>query len=73
MYKQARRGISPADCAYVARSAYRLLPELRARGELPALERIFEGSRSRGFDLYLMTGFRDARAYVKAISYLQHP
>jgi hypothetical protein len=68
---QAAGDASPSKCAYVARSAYRFLPELRARGELPALERIFEGSKSRDFDLYLMTGFRDARAYVMAIRYLQ--
>jgi hypothetical protein len=64
-------GAGPSHCGYVARSAYRLLPELRARGALPALERIFEGSQSRDFDLYLMTGFRDARAYGKAIAYLE--
>jgi hypothetical protein len=59
---RSRGGVATA-CAYVARSVYRVLPEFRARGLAPALERIFESSPSREFDLFLVRGASDARAY----------
>lgn len=59
------------DCSYVARSAYRVLPELRARGDAARLKHIFQQSRSAGFDLSLVTGSEDARAFLKAIDYLE--
>jgi hypothetical protein len=61
----------PGACTYVARSAYRVLPEFRARGALDRLVAVFGGSRSRDFDLFLLTGSRDGRAYRPAIPYLE--
>lgn len=59
---------SPAACAYVARSAYRHLPELRARGESARLQAVFRESPSADFDLYLLNGAEDARAFAKALA-----
>lgn len=60
-----------AACTYVARSVFRVLPEMRARGEQGRLEDIFRGSRSADFDLFLVRGSRDGLAYRKALASLR--
>lgn len=65
---QPKAAASPAACAYVARSAYRHLPELRTRGEFPRLQALFRESPSMDFGLYLLNGAEDARAFVKALA-----
>ncbi len=59
------------DCAYVARTAYRFLPEFASRGQMNRLEEIFAASRTAPFDLYLITGYRDARAHRAFIRFLR--
>jgi hypothetical protein len=68
---QESPGATPGTCAYVARSAYRMLPEFRARGEAPKLVEVFRSSKSADFDLYLVSGAEDARAFRKALAYLK--
>ncbi len=58
-------------CAYVARSAYRLLPEFKAAGERPGLLRVFAQSRTHDFDHYLLAGDTDARLHLDAIRMLK--
>lgn len=58
-------------CTYVARTAYRFLPELRLSGKFDQLLTVFESSRTRDFDDFLLTGFRDGKANEKAISFIQ--
>lgn len=62
---------SPWRCAYVARSAYRVLPELRASGAQAALEGLFAQSPSKELDLFMVRGAIDARAYQAALSFLE--
>jgi hypothetical protein len=59
------------DCSYVARAAYRALPELRAQGAQRELEALFATSRTREVDLFMMTGARDPRAWRGALAALQ--
>ena len=54
-------------CTYVARTAYRFLPEFREQGAIKELNSIFSDSRTRDFDLYLINGYRDGQAHVKAM------
>ena len=61
---------SQANCAYVARAAYRYLPEFKQRGKLPELINIFDQSPSRPFDQFLLTGHANAQAYQTALSWL---
>lgn len=61
---------NPKDCLYIARSAYRLIPEFRKSGQHKELINVFEGSRTRSFDQYLLNGFMEAQAYKKALSLL---
>lgn len=67
---QRTPGSVPTNCTYVARSVYRMLPEFRARGDLPRLREIFHASRSADYDLFLVTGADDAHAFRKALTYL---
>lgn len=62
--------VEPHDCAYVARTAYRFLPELRAQGHANELEAIFANSPSAPFDLYLVRGYRDGQAYQPAVRFI---
>ena len=62
--------VEPHDCAYVARTAYRFLPELRAQGHVDELEEIFANSPSAPFDLYLVRGYRDGQAHQSAIRFI---
>ncbi len=59
-------------CVYVARTAYRFLPELRSLGVEDDLVELFTESRTREFDLYLVNGYRDARARSSAVEYLSN-
>ncbi len=59
------------SCVYVARTAYRFLPELRQSGKIEALLDIFSTSKTKEFDQFLITGFRDVKANEKAIKYIQ--
>ena len=44
------------NCVYVARTAYRFLPEFRDKGDIKALTEIFSASRTRAFDEYPHSG-----------------
>ena len=59
------------DCIYVARTAWRFLPELRSRGQIGRLEEVFADSRTAPFDLYLITGYRDGRAHRAAARFIE--
>ena len=59
------------DCVYVARTAYRFLPEFRAQGEVDALDEIFATSRTAAFDRYLINGYRDGQAHQDAIDFIE--
>ena len=54
-------------CVYVARTAYRFLPEFREQSSIDELNAIFSGSRTREFDLYLVNGYRDGQAHKRAM------
>lgn len=58
------------DCAYVARSAYRRLPEFRKAGEIDALNAIFESSRTKPFDHFLLRGYSNAQAHQNVLTWL---
>ena len=58
------------DCTYVARTAYRFLPEFRSREQINRLEEIFAASRTAPFDLYLVTGYRDGQAHQAFIRFM---
>ena len=58
------------DCIYVARTAWRSLPEFRSRGQIGQLEEVFADSRTAPFDLYLITGYRDGRAHRDAARFV---
>ena len=63
----------PANsCVYVARAAYRFLPELRSDGRIQELNKIFSGSRTKDFDLYLINGYKDGQAHEDVINLLSH-
>ena len=58
------------NCVYVARTAYRFLPELRGQGLIDELNELFGQSRTREYDLYLINGYRDGPAYREAIAFI---
>ena len=58
------------NCVYVARTAYRFLPELRGQGLIGELNELFGQSRTREYDLYLINGYRDGPAYQEAIAFI---
>lgn len=60
----------PENCTYIARSAYRFLPEFRASGIYDELINTFSSSRTRDFDMFLLEGFRNGRANEKAIVFI---
>ncbi len=62
---QAAGGIY--NCAYVARTAYRFLPEFREQGQADELDEIFAVSRTAAFDRYLINGHRDGQAHTDAV------
>lgn len=57
-------------CAYVARTAYRFLPEFVDSGQHDDLLAIFGNSRTREFDLYLLNGRNDGQAHLAAIDHI---
>ena len=57
-------------CTYVARTAYRFLPELRKQSSTKEIESIFAQSRSQAVDQYWVRGSTDAQAYQLALSFL---
>ncbi len=58
------------NCVYVARTAYRFLPEFRDGGQIDELNKIFSSSRTKEYDLYLVNGYRDGQAHEGAIEFL---
>ena len=65
-------------CVYIARTVYRFIPEFRQRGEITALSALFQQSRTRPYDEYLINGYRDASLDKPAIQFIreytkQHP
>lgn len=67
---QSTAGAAPA-CGYVARSAYRVLPELRALGAQDRLEAVFRDSATREHDLWLLAGAAQPRRWQAALAWLQ--
>lgn len=61
-----------ADCAYVARAAYRYLPEFKKQGKVQDLANLFDQSKSRPFDQFLITGYANAQAYQVALEWFAH-
>ena len=58
------------NCVYVARTAYRFLPEFRDAGLVDELNEVFSASRTRDYDLYLINGYRDGQAHQRAIEFI---
>ena len=58
------------QCLYVARTAYRFLPEFRERGHVDELNDIFLASRTKEFDLYLINGYRDGQLHEDAVIFV---
>ena len=58
------------SCVYVARTAYRFLPEFREQGAVGELNAIFLDSRTREFDLYLIDGYRAGQAHERAVEFI---
>jgi hypothetical protein len=58
-----------SDCAYVARAAYRYLPEFKKQGKVQDLVKLFDQSKSRPFDQFLITGYANAQAYQVALDW----
>ncbi len=60
------------NCVYVARTAYRFLPEFRDEGRIDELNELFSASRTSEYDLYLLNGYRDGQAHQDAIEFIKH-
>ena len=58
------------QCLYVARTAYRFLPEFRERGHVDELNDIFLSSRTKEFDLYLINGYKDGQLHEDAVIFV---
>ena len=54
-------------CLYVVRGAYRMLPELAARGELPRVLRAFEGKKIRDYAVHVLSARDHGRWYVPVV------
>ena len=65
-----RKSTDDRACTYVARTAYRFLPEYRRAGQVDHLKKIFEQSRTNIFDHYLLSGYQNAQAYQPALQWL---
>lgn len=59
------------NCIYVARTAYRFLPEIRRKGLSNDLKEIFVNSKTKDYDLYLINGYRDGQAHERAIAFIK--
>jgi hypothetical protein len=64
------QGDSGEACAYVARTAYRFLPEFKASGQMPELTDLFSGGAAGGFGEYVVTGTEDRRANARFLKFL---
>ncbi len=58
------------NCVYVARTAFRFLPEYRAGGHISALNEVFSQSRTKDYDLYLINSYKDGQAHLLAIDHI---
>ncbi len=58
------------NCVYVARTAFRFLPEYREGGHISALNEVFSQSRTKDYDLYLINGYKDGQAHLLAIDHI---
>ncbi len=58
------------NCVYVARTAWRFLPELRKQRQVDALDDIFSSSLSAAFDRSLINGHRDGQAHRDAVEFI---
>ena len=58
------------NCVYVARTAWRFLPELRKQRQVDALDDIFSSSLSAAFDRSLISGYRDGQAHRDAVEFI---
>ena len=58
------------NCVYVARTAFRFLPEFRDKEKIDALNEVFLTSRTKDYDLYLINGYKDGQAHVSALEYI---
>ncbi len=63
------QSIAGNDCVYVARTAYRFLPEFRDAGLVDELNEVFSASRTKDYDLYLINGYRDGQAHQGAVEF----
>ncbi len=59
------------NCAYVARTAFRFLPEFIAAGDHGELVAVFRGSRTSPFDLHLVTGRNNGQSHLAAIDFIR--
>ena len=66
----ACQSVAGNNCVYVARTAYRFLPEFRDAGLVDGLNEVFSASRTKDYDLYLINGYRDGQAHQKAIEFI---
>ncbi|MFH1143856.1 MAG: hypothetical protein V1774_04860 [Candidatus Eisenbacteria bacterium] len=63
-------GREDADAAYVARTAFRFLPEFAAAGDEERLVRAFAEGETRVFDQSLLAGRHDGRAHLAIMDFL---
>ncbi len=59
-----------ANCVYVARTAFRFLPEFRDKGKIESLNEVFSGSSTKEYDLFLINGYQDGQAHLDAIQFI---
>lgn len=58
------------NCIYIARTAFRFLPEFRDNGQISTLNKIFSASRTKDYDSYLINGYTDGQSHVNAIQHI---
>ena len=58
------------DCVYIARTAFRFLPEFRDNGYIDSLNEVFSDSRTKDYDLYLINGYEDGQYHINAVEYI---
>ncbi|MEK8016964.1 MAG: hypothetical protein VSS75_008865, partial [Candidatus Parabeggiatoa sp.] len=62
-----------SNCVYVSRTAYRFLPEFRNHNEIERLNKIFEKSRTKNYDLYLINGYRNGQVNKRLLKMVGSP
>ncbi len=65
---QAQENVS---CTYVARTAFRFLPEFIEAGAYETLVAIFQESRTSSFALHLITGRNNGRSHQAALDFIR--